>query len=61
MGKEKITYHSFTEDDIHYMQCKRCFEYTKTSEDSVAITCGRCTTVINNRMALDERICGQRR
>ena len=47
MKKEKITYHSFIENKNRYMQCKKCFEYTKTSEDSISVTCGRCTAVIN--------------
>ena len=47
MKKEKQTYHSFVEDNQKFMQCKKCYQYTKTSEDSVAVTCELCITIIN--------------
>jgi len=47
MKKQKITYHSFTENNQKFMQCKQCYQYTETSDDSVAVTCSTCTTVIN--------------
>ena len=29
------------------MQCKQCYQYTETSEDSVSVTCAICATIIN--------------
>tara|TARA_R100000700_G_C3160737_1_gene136901 strand:- start:1061 stop:1465 length:405 start_codon:yes stop_codon:yes gene_type:complete len=39
-------YNSFKEDGVRYMQCKHCYDYRAVSEDTVAITCSKCTTVI---------------
>ena len=44
--KQKQTYSSFVEDGQRYLQCKRCFEYQKTGEKTVAITCSHCVAII---------------
>ena len=35
--------HSFIEKGQKYLQCKVCCTYQKVSDDSISITCGRCT------------------
>ena len=39
-------YNSFEEDGVRYMQCKHCYDYVSVSDDIVAVTCSKCTTII---------------
>ena len=37
--------HSYIENGQKYLQCKGCYDYQKVSDESVSITCGRCTVI----------------
>ena len=43
---DEIKYNSFEEDGVIYMQCKHCYDYRPVSEDTSAVTCSSCTTII---------------
>ena len=56
--KTKQEWISFHEDGKRYMQCKHCkSEYVSTGEDSVAVTCWKCTQrLCISQMSLEEMI-----
>ena len=35
--------HSYIENGQRYLQCKGCYDYQKVDDESISITCGRCT------------------
>jgi len=37
--------HSYIENGQRYLQCKVCYGYQKVSDESISITCGRCTII----------------
>ena len=48
---------SFTENGQRYLQCKGCFDYQPVDNDTVSITCGRCTIIRTlKHTPLDEMI-----
>ena len=56
MVKKKREYVSFHEDGKRYMQCKHCLsEYIQTSEDTVAVTCWKCVSIITtSQMSIED-------
>ena len=54
--KQQQEWKSFHEDGKRYMQCKHCqSEYVQTGEDTVAVTCRRCTQrLCISQMSLEE-------
>ena len=56
MVKKKKEYTSFHEDGIRYMQCKHCLsEYVQTGEDTAAVTCWKCVSIITtSQMTLED-------
>ena len=36
---------SFTEKGQRWLQCKSCYEYLKVEENTIAITCSKCTLI----------------
>ena len=54
--KSKQEWISFHEDGRRYMQCKHCqSEYVQTGEDTVAVTCWKCTQrLCISQMSLEE-------
>ena len=54
--KTKQEWISFHEDGVRYMQCKHCLsEYVSTSEDSVAVTCWKCVSIITtSQMSIED-------
>tara|TARA_R110000782_G_scaffold136851_1_gene229317 strand:- start:1052 stop:1462 length:411 start_codon:yes stop_codon:yes gene_type:complete len=37
--------YSYIENGQKYLQCKGCYEYQKVDDESISITCGRCTII----------------
>ena len=37
--------HSYIENGQRYLQCKGCYDYQKVDDETVSITCGRCTII----------------
>ena len=37
--------HSYIENGQKYLQCKGCYDYQKVNDESISITCGRCTLI----------------
>ena len=56
--KQQQKWMSFYEDGKRYMQCKHCkSEYVETSENSVAVTCWKCTQrLCISQISLEEMI-----
>ena len=56
MSKKKQEWISFVEGGIRWMICKVCqSEYVQTGEDTVAVTCWRCTQrLCISQMSLEE-------
>ena len=56
MVKKKQEWISFHEDGKRYMQCKHCkSEYVQTSEDTVAVTCWKCVSIITtSQMSIED-------
>ena len=54
--KPKQEWISFHEDGKRYMQCKHCkSEYVETGEDSVAVTCWKCVSIITtSQMSIED-------
>ena len=54
--KSKQEWISFHEDGVRYMQCKHCLsEYVQTSEDTVAVTCWKCVSIITtSQMSIED-------
>ena len=37
--------YSYEENGQKYLQCKDCYNYQKVNDESISITCGRCTLI----------------
>ena len=56
MVKKRKEYTSFHEDGVRYMQCKHCLsEYVQTGEDTAAVTCWKCVSIITtSQMSIED-------
>jgi len=44
--KKKIEYHSYMEGNIKYMSCQICGRYEAVGDETTAVKCGRCVSMI---------------
>ena len=44
--KKKIEYHSYMEGNIKYMSCQICGRYEVVGDETTAVKCGRCVSLI---------------
>jgi len=44
--KKKIEYHSYMEGNIKYMSCQICGRYEVVGDETTAVKCGRCVSMI---------------
>jgi len=44
--KKKIEYHSYMEGNVKYMSCQICGRYEAVGDETTAVKCGRCVSLI---------------
>ena len=44
--KKKIEYHSYMEGNVRYMSCQICGRYEVVGDETTAVKCGRCVSLI---------------
>jgi len=44
--KNKIEYHSYMEGNVKYMSCQICGRYEAVGDETTAVKCGRCVSLI---------------
>jgi len=44
--KKKIEYHSYMEGNVRYMSCQICGRYEAVGDETAAVKCSRCVSMI---------------